>query len=115
MKRERLPDTRLSITHKFDIAGTKGYISVGMNMESKPLEIFVTLQRTGGVVTGLLRMFCLAISLGLQYGVPLEKLVEKFTGQIFEPNGISHNREIGYVTSIVDYIFRWLEIQFKVK
>lgn len=115
MKRERLPDTRLAVTHTGRIAGTKIYISVGLNSEGKPLELFVTLQRTGGAITGLLRMLCLSVSLGLQYGVPLEKLIEKFTGQIFEPNGISDHPQIGYTTSIVDYLFRWMKLQFKVK
>lgn len=110
--RERLPDTRIALTHKFDIAGTKGYITVGRNADGKPLEIFVTLNKPGGTVSGLLRALCLSVSIGLQYGVPLEKLVEKFTGQRFEPSGQSSHPQIGHATSIVDYIFRWLGLTF---
>jgi len=110
--RRKLPDTRPAITHTGNIAGTKIYICVGLFDDGTPGELFVTLQKTGGTISGLLRALCLSVSIGLQYGVPLEKLVEKFSGQRFEPSGLSANAEIGHATSIVDYVFRWIGNRF---
>jgi len=114
VKRERrkLPDERNSITHKFSIAGLDGYITVGMYEDGTPGEIFVTMAKQGSVISGLMDSFATAVSIALQYGVPLEVLVDKFSHVRFEPSGFSTNPQIGYAKSIVDYIFRWLAIKF---
>jgi len=110
--RRRLPDERKSITHKFSIAGHEGYITVGMYEDGTPGEIFLTMAKEGSVISGLMDAFATAISLALQYGVPLEKLVEKFSYTRFQPSGFTNNPQIPIATSIVDYIFRWLASKF---
>jgi ribonucleoside-diphosphate reductase alpha chain len=110
--RRRLPDERQSITHKFSIAGHEGYITVGMYEDGTPGEIFLTMAKEGSVISGLMDAFATAISLALQYGVPLEKLVEKFSYTRFQPSGFTNNPQIPIATSIVDYIFRWLGAKF---
>ncbi len=110
--RRHLPDERRSITHKFSIAGHEGYITVGMYEDGRPGEIFVTMAKEGSVISGLMDAFATAISLALQYGVPLEKLVEKFSYTRFQPSGFTNNPQIPVATSIVDYIFRWLALKF---
>ncbi len=110
--RRHLPDERRSITHKFSIAGHEGYITVGMYEDGRPGEIFVTMAKEGSVISGLMDAFATAISLSLQYGVPLEKLVEKFSYTRFQPSGFTNNPDIPVATSIVDYIFRWLGMKF---
>jgi ribonucleoside-diphosphate reductase alpha chain len=110
--RRRLPDERRSITHKFSVAGHEGYITVGMYEDGTPGEIFLTMAKEGSVISGLMDAFATAISLALQYGVPLEKLVEKFSYTRFQPSGFTNNPQIPIATSIVDYIFRWLGAKF---
>lgn len=110
--RHRLPATRPSLTHKFDVAGHEGYITVGLYENGQPGEVFVSMAKEGSTVGGMMDVFATATSLCLQYGVPLEALVKKFTHQRFEPSGMTTNRNIPFAKSIVDYIFRWLEQSF---
>lgn len=110
--RRRLPDERQAITHKFSIAGHEGYLTVGLYPDGKPGEIFLTMAKEGSVVSGLMDAFATAISLTLQYGVPLEVLVNKFSHTRFEPAGFTGNPEIPIAKSITDYIFRWLASKF---
>jgi ribonucleoside-diphosphate reductase alpha chain len=110
--RRRLPDEREAITHKFSVGGHEGYITVGMFEDGQPGEIFVTMAKTGSVVSGLMDSFATAISMTLQYGVPLRVLCDKFSHTRFEPSGITNNAEIRFAKSIIDYIFRWLALKF---
>jgi len=110
--RRKLPDERRSITHKFDIAGHEGYITVGMYEDGNPGEIFVSMSKQGSTISGLMDSFATAISYALQYGVPLQFLVDKFAHMRFEPSGFSKNPQIPYAKSIVDYLFRWLASKF---
>ena len=112
MQRRKLPDERQSITHKFDIAGHEGYITVGMYEDRTPGEIFVTMSKQGSTISGLMDSFATAISFALQYGVPLQFLVDKFSHMRFEPSGFSKNPQIPYAKSIVDYLFRWMASKF---
>jgi ribonucleoside-diphosphate reductase alpha chain len=111
-RRERLPDTRQSITHKFSVAGHEGYITVGLYEDGRPGEVFISMAKEGSTVGGLMDCFGIAISMALQYGVPLEVLVNKFSHTRFEPMGYTTNPDIRIAKSLVDYIFRWLGIQF---
>ena len=106
--RRKLPDEHNSITHKFSIGGHEGYITVGMYEDGSPGEIFVTMAKEGSTISGLMDSMAVAISLTLQYGVPLKFLVDKFSHVRFEPSGWTGNRQIPYAKSILDYIFRWL-------
>jgi len=110
--RRKLPDERHSITHKFDIAGHEGYITVGKYEDGTPGEIFVSMSKQGSTISGLMDSFATAISYALQYGVPLQFLVDKFAHMRFEPSGFSKNPQIPYAKSIVDYLFRWLASKF---
>jgi len=110
--RRRLPDERQAITHKFSIAGHEGYITVGLYPDGKPGEVFLTMAKEGSVVSGLMDNFATAVSLTLQYGVPLQVLCNKFAHTRFEPAGFTNNREIPIAKSITDYIFRWLASKF---
>lgn len=115
--RRRLPDTRRAITHHFTITTQDGsvhdgYITVGMYEDGSPGEIFVTVAKEGSTISGLMDAFATAISIALQYGVPLEVLVRKFSHMRFEPSGVTTNPEIRVAKSLVDYIFRWLASQF---
>jgi ribonucleoside-diphosphate reductase alpha chain len=110
--RRKLPDERRAITHKFSIAGHEGYITVGMYEDGKPGEIFLVMAKEGSTISGLMDAFATSISMALQYGVPLEALVEKFSHVRFEPSGFTKNPEIPYAKSITDYIFRWLASKF---
>jgi ribonucleoside-diphosphate reductase alpha chain len=110
--RRKLPDERRAITHKFSIAGHEGYITVGMYEDGKPGEIFLVMAKEGSTISGLMDAFATSISMSLQYGVPLETLVEKFSHVRFEPSGFTKNQEIPYAKSITDYIFRWLASKF---
>jgi ribonucleoside-diphosphate reductase alpha chain len=114
LARHRLPDERRSYTHKFDISGHQGYITAGMYNDGSLGEIFIRMAKEGSVVSGLMDSFATAISLALQYGVPLEVLVDKFSHTRFEPSGITRNPEIPIAKSIMDYIFRWLQLKFLV-
>jgi ribonucleoside-diphosphate reductase alpha chain len=110
--RRRLPDTRQSMTHKFNVAGHEGYLTVGLYEDNTPGELFITMSKEGSTIGGLMDSLGTATSVALQYGVPIESLVRKFTHQRFEPAGITANKEIPIAKSLVDYIFRWLGIQF---
>ncbi len=110
--RRKLPDERRAITHKFDIQGHEGYITVGMYTDGTPGEIFLVMSKEGSTISGLMDAFATAISLALQYGVPLEVLVKKFAHTRFEPSGFTQNPEIPIAKSITDYIFRWLASKF---
>jgi ribonucleoside-diphosphate reductase alpha chain len=110
--RRRLPDTRRSITHKFNIQGHEGYVTVGLYEDGKPGELFITMSKEGSTIGGLMDSLGTATSVSLQYGVPLQSLVNKFSHQRFEPAGITENPDIPFAKSLVDYIFRWLGMQF---
>ncbi|MCB9845562.1 MAG: adenosylcobalamin-dependent ribonucleoside-diphosphate reductase [Phycisphaeraceae bacterium] len=110
--RKRLPDTRRSITHKFNIAGHEGYLTVGLYEDGQPGELFITMAKEGSTIGGLMDSLGTATSVALQYGVPLESMVRKFTHQRFEPAGMTTNRDIPIAKSLVDYIFRWMGMQF---
>ncbi len=110
--RRHLPDERRALTHHFSIAGQEGYLTVGVYEDGLPGEIFITMAKQGSTISGLMDSFATAVSLALQYGVPLEVLCSKFTHVRFEPSGWSGNPKIGYAKSIVDYVFRWLERKF---
>lgn len=111
-RRRRLPEERKAITHKFSINGHEGYITVGMYEDGTPGEIFIVMSKEGSVVSGLMDSFATAISLALQYGVPLKVLVDKFTHTRFEPSGFTNNKQIPIAKSVMDYIFRWLALKF---
>ncbi len=110
--RRKLPDERQAITHKFDIAGHEGYITVGLFANGQPGEIFLVMAKEGSTISGFADAFAQAISYALQYGVPLQALVDKFSHVRFEPSGMTRNPEIRFAKSIVDYIFRWLATKF---
>ncbi len=110
--RRRLPDERRSITHKFDVVGHEGYLTAGMYDDGALGEIFITMAKQGSTISGLMDSFATAISIALQYGVPLEVMVGKFSHMRFEPAGVTRNPEIPMAKSIMDYIFRWLELRF---
>jgi ribonucleoside-diphosphate reductase alpha chain len=110
--RRKLPDERQAITHKFDIAGHEGYITVGLFDNGQPGEIFLVMAKEGSTISGFADAFAQAISYALQYGVPLQALVDKFSHVRFEPSGMTRNPEIRFAKSIVDYIFRWLASKF---
>ena len=110
--RRRLPDTRESLTHKFNVAGHEGYLIVGLYEDGTPGELFITMAKEGSTIGGLMDSLGTAISVALQYGVPVQSLVNKFAHQRFEPMGITTNNDIPFAKSLVDYIFRWLGIQF---
>jgi ribonucleoside-diphosphate reductase alpha chain len=111
-RRERLPDTRQSVTHKFNIAGHEGYITVGLFPDGRPGELFITMAKEGSTIGGLMDCFGTAVSMSLQYGVPLDVYVNKFSHTRFEPMGHTKNPDIRIAKSVVDYIFRWLGITF---
>ena len=110
--RHKLPDERRAVTHKFSINGHEGYITVGLYDDGLPGEIFLTMAKEGSTISGLMDAFATAISLALQYGVPLKALVDKFSHMRFEPSGFTKNPEIPIAKSITDYIFRWLASRF---
>ena len=111
-RRRKLPDERRALTHKFSVGGHEGYITVGLYDDGQPGEIFLTMAKEGSTISGLMDAFATAISLTLQYGVPLEALVEKFSHMRFEPAGYTKNPEIPIAKSLVDYIFRYLASRF---
>ncbi len=110
--RRRMSDTRVSLTHKFEIAGHEGYITVGLYEDGQPGEIFIQMAKEGSTIGGLMDTVATLTSISLQYGVPLESLVKKFAYQRFEPSGFTRNPDIRNATSITDYVFRWLGCQF---
>ena len=110
--RRKLPDERQAITHKFDIAGHEGYITVGLFEDGSPGEIFLVMAKEGSTISGFADAFAQAVSYALQYGVPLQVLVDKFSHVRFEPAGMTKNRDVRVAKSIVDYIFRWMATKF---
>jgi ribonucleoside-diphosphate reductase alpha chain len=110
--RRRLPDTRNAITHKFDVAGHEGYITAGLYVDGQPGEVFITMAKEGSTIGGLMDAIATLVSVSLQYGVPVESLVRKFEHVRFEPSGMTRNPEIPMAKSLVDYIFRWLAMEF---
>lgn len=110
--RRRLADERHSLTHHFSVGGQEGYVTVGLYEDGMPGEMFIRMAKEGSTVSGLMDSFATAISLALQYGVPLQVLCDKFTHTRFEPSGWSGNPKIGYAKSLMDYLFRWLELRF---
>ena len=110
--RKKLPDERHAITHKFDIAGHEGYITVGLFEDGTPGELFLVMAKEGSTISGFADAFAQAISYALQYGVPLQDLVDKFSHVRFEPSGMTKNPDVRFAKSIVDYIFRWMAAKF---
>ena len=110
--RRRLPDTRNAMTHKFDVGGHEGYITVGLYEDGSPGEIFIRVAKEGSTIGGLMDTIATLVSVSLQYGVPVESLVRKFEHVRFEPAGLTRNPEIPFAKSLVDYIFRWLAMEF---
>lgn len=113
--RTRLPMTRKSVTHKFDIQGHEGYIHVGMYDDGRPGEMFITMAKQGSTVSGLMDALATSVSISLQYGIPLKILSEKLKHTRYEPCGFTKNKEIPITSSICDYVFRWMEQQFSEK
>ena len=111
-RRRRLPDERRAITHKFTIGNHKGYLTVGLYDDGTPAELFITMAKEGSVISGMMDAFASSVSIGLQYGVPLQVLVKKFVHTRFEPSGFTSNPNIRIAKSIVDYIFRYLAMKF---
>ena len=110
--RRKLPDERQAITHKFDIAGHEGYITVGLFENGQPGEIFLVMAKEGSTISGFADAFAQAVSYALQFGVPLQALVDKFSHVRFEPSGMTKNPDVRFAKSIVDYIFRWMASKF---
>jgi ribonucleoside-diphosphate reductase alpha chain len=111
-RRRKLPDERHALTHKFDIQGHEGYITVGLFDDGQPGEIFLVMAKEGSTISGFADAFAQAISYALQYGVPLQDLVDKFSHVRFEPSGMTKNPDVRFAKSIVDYIFRWMATKF---
>ena len=111
-RRERLPDTRRSLTHKFSIGGHEGYIIVGFYEDGRPGELFINMAKEGSTIGGLMDTIGVLTSLALQYGVPLDALVRKFEHARFEPNGFTRNPDIPMAKSVVDYVFRYFGMNY---
>jgi ribonucleoside-diphosphate reductase alpha chain len=111
-RRERLPDTRRSLTHKFSILQHEGYVTVGFFPDGRPGELFIKMAKEGSTIGGLVDTIGTVVSMGLQYGVPLEVFVNKFAHQRFEPSGFTKNPDIPIAKSVTDYIFRWMGMEF---
>lgn len=111
-RREVLPATRRSITHKFTLSGFEGYLTVGLFDDGRPGEIFIKMSKEGSTLSGLIQGFCRAFSLALQYGLPLQDAVDRFRGMRFEPSGPTNNPAIPEASSILDYVARYLEKNF---
>lgn len=110
--RKRLPDERRSVTHKFSVGGHEGYVTVGLYDDGTPGEVFITMAKEGSTISGLMDAFATSISIGLQYGVPMKTMVNKFSHMRFEPSGFTGNPDVPIAKSIVDYLFRWLGRKF---
>jgi len=110
--REKLPYERASVTHKFSVSGHEGYITVGMYEDGRPAEIFIKMSKEGSTLSGVMDGMALTISVGLQYGVPLKVFVDKLLNTRFEPSGITANPNIRFVSSVLDYLARWLGGRF---
>jgi ribonucleoside-diphosphate reductase alpha chain len=110
--RRKLPEERQAITHKFDIQGHEGYLTVGLYEDGMPGELFLVMAKEGSTISGFADAFAQAISYALQYGVPLQVLADKFSHMRFEPSGMTKNPQVRFAKSIVDYVFRWLAAKF---
>ena len=110
--RHKLPEERRGMTHKFSVGTHEGYLTVGLYPDGRPGEIFIVMAKEGSAISGLMDSFALAVSMALQHGVPLNVLVDKFSHTRFEPQGFTGNPKIGHASSIMDYLFRWLELKF---
>jgi ribonucleoside-diphosphate reductase alpha chain len=110
--RRRLPDTRTSTTHKFSLGGTKGYLTVGQFDDGAPGEVFIQMSKAGSTINGLMDTIGTLLSMCLQYGVPLETIVKKFSHIRFEPEGMTRNQDIPMAKSVMDYLARWLGMEF---
>ncbi len=111
-QRVRLPDERQAVTHKFSVAGHEAYLTIGLYPNGKPGEMFIAMAKEGSVVSGLMDSFATSVSIMLQYGVPLRVLINKFSHTRFEPSGVTSNPDIPLAKSVMDYIFRWLDLKF---
>jgi ribonucleoside-diphosphate reductase alpha chain len=111
-QREKMPTERASVTHKFSVGGHEGYLTVGMYEDGRPGEIFIKMSKEGSTLSGVMDGLALTVSLGLQYGVPLKVFVDKLVNTRFEPSGITPNPNIRFVSSVLDYIARWLGGRF---
>jgi ribonucleoside-diphosphate reductase alpha chain len=111
-RREVLPQTRRSVTHKFAINGHEGYLSIGLFEDGRPGEIFIKMSKEGSTLSGLIQGFCRAFSLCLQHGLPIDEACERFRGMRFEPMGATSNPEIPECSSILDYVARYLQSEF---
>ena len=111
-QRQFLPDERNSITHKFRVGDQEGYITLGLYDDGRPGEIFVKINKEGSTVSGLTDAVAKLASIALQYGVPLEELAPKMRNTRFEPYGPTGNPEVSWATSVIDYIFHWLQVRF---
>jgi ribonucleoside-diphosphate reductase alpha chain len=110
--RRRLPDERKAVVHHFSVGGHEGYLIVGLYENGQPGEIFIRMAKAGSTIAGLMDSFGIAVSLALQFGVALKTLCQKFSYTRFEPSGWTGIEEIGYASSLADYIFRWLRLKF---
>jgi len=112
MRRRTLSETRRSITHKFAVGGHEGYLTIGLHDDGAPGEIFIKISKEGSAISGMCQAFCRAFSLALQHGLSVEDAVQRFKGMRFEPMGATANPQIPTAQSIVDYIARYLELEF---
>ncbi|MDE3179471.1 MAG: hypothetical protein KGM47_07390 [Acidobacteriota bacterium] len=110
--RHRLPDERQAIVHHFSVGGHEGYLMIGLYENGQPGEIFIRMAKAASTIAGMMDSFGIAVSLALQYGVPLEILINKFCHTRFEPTGWTPVKEIGHAKSPMDYVFRWLALKF---
>lgn len=110
--RHSLPPTRSSLTHKFVIGGHEGYLTIGLHGDGSPGEIFIKMSKEGSTISGMCQAFCRAFSLALQFGLTVDEAVVRFKGMRFEPMGATNNPEIPEAMSIVDYVARFLEVEF---
>ncbi len=110
--RQSLPNTRSSVTHKFNVGGHEGYLTVGLHPDGRPGELFIKMSKEGSTMSGMVQAFCRAFSLALQFGLTLEEAVKRFKGMRFEPMGPTSNPQIPEAMSIVDYVARYLEANF---
>jgi len=111
-QRQRLPDERASVTHKFSVGGSEGYITVGMYEDGRPGEVSIKMSKEGSTLSGVMDGLALTLSIGLQHGVPLKVLVDKLVNTRFEPSGFTDNPEIRFASSLLDYVGRWLGGKF---
>jgi ribonucleoside-diphosphate reductase alpha chain len=110
--RHRLPDERAAVTHHFSIGGNEGYLTVGLYPNGQPGEVFIRMAKAGSTICGLMECFGAVTSVALQHGVPLNVLCNKLSHTRFEPSGWTGSAELGYAKSVMDYIFRWMELRF---